>query len=104
MPKIKKSQKIKLQNTLDLHHLRFGAGESVEECVNRKLDNFMSRYLLCKSVDITIIVGKGLGSKKTINGKNPLRYYTEVYLKNLGCEWTNGDFMTGQEGSLRICW
>ncbi len=90
--------------TLDLHNLRPIPGESVEEAVYRVLDRFMTKFLIQKTVDVTIIVGKGLGSKKFINGKNPLRYYTEQYLHKVGCHWSDGDWLTGQDGSLRIRW
>jgi hypothetical protein len=91
-------------NTLDLHNLKPIPSESIQEAVYRVLDRFMSRQLLKKTVDLTIIVGKGLGSKKFINGKNPLRYYTEQYLIQAGCEWSNGDWQTGQEGVIKVRW
>jgi hypothetical protein len=92
------------QSVLDLHHLEPNLGESVEEAVARVMDNFMSRYLLQKTVDISIIVGKGLRSTRFINGKNPLRHYVENYLTRVGCSWTNGDWTTGQEGVIRVRW
>jgi hypothetical protein len=91
--------------TLDLHHVKPTKGETVEEAVIRILDRFMVRFLTKKTVDISIIVGKGLGSKKLIQGKNPLRYYTEQYLIRVGCTWTNGNiYSEGQEGVIRIKW
>jgi hypothetical protein len=101
---MKKSTRISDQNTIDLHHVRIQKNETVQEVVFRKLDKFMARHLICKTADLTIIVGKGLGSKNFIDGKNALRYYTEQYLQNVGCTWTNGDYWTGQEGTIRVRW
>ena len=101
---MKKSQRISNQYTLDLHHLKLNYGENVQEAVYRILDNFMSRTLMARTADLTIIVGKGLGSKHFIDGKNSLRFYTEQYLSMVGCTWTNGDYTTGQEGVIRVRW
>ncbi len=101
---MKKSERLRNQSTLDLHHIRFLSGESPQEAVYRELDKFMTRWFLSRSADITIIVGKGLGSKKFINGKNMLRHYTEEYLTLAGCEWTNDKDWAGQEGVIRVRW
>jgi hypothetical protein len=89
---------------LDLHHLRTYNGETIEEAVERILDDFLLPYLLKKTADITIIVGKGLGSKKFINGKNYLRYYTENYLQKIGCSWTSNDIYGQFDGQIKIRW
>lgn len=101
---MKKSQRIVNQNTIDLHHVKIQKNETVHEVVFRKLDRFMARHLMSRSADLTIIVGKGLGSKNFIGGKNALRYYTELYLQSVGCTWTDGDYWTGQEGTIRVRW
>ena len=92
------------QKSLDLHHLEPNPGESIEEAIHRVMDKFMSPLLMQKSVDLSIIVGKGLRSTRFINGKNPLRHYVENYLTRVGCSWTNGDWTTGQEGVIRVRW
>jgi DNA-nicking Smr family endonuclease len=102
--KLKKSERITRQDTLDLHCLKKLAGETPEEAVSRTLDKFMLNYILRKTAKITIVVGKGMGSKNYINGKNPLRHYTEMYLEKAGCPWRDGDYSNGQEGVIIVQW
>lgn len=94
--------------TLDLHHLN-GKGNPVnEQDVWLALDRFIVKIKLentrqIKSglcVKINIIVGKGLQSKNLINGKNPLRYFTENYLNLCGYNYKDGDYFTGQNGTI----
>jgi hypothetical protein len=92
------------KKVLDLHSLKRIPGESVEQAVYRYVDKFMTPFLNQKTIDVSIVVGKGIRSSRFINGKNPLRYYVETYLTKIGCSWTCGDFMSGQEGVIRIRW
>jgi hypothetical protein len=101
---MKKSVRIRHNNTIDLHHIFIPKGTNVQDAVYEKLDRFMSRHLVSKTADLTIIVGKGLGSKNFIGGKNALRFYTEQYLQSVGCKWTDGDHWSGQEGTIRVRW
>ena len=64
----------------------------------------MSAKLAISTADLRIVVGKGLGSKKFINGKNSLRYYTELYLDGMSIEYKEGSYIDGQEGVIRIIW
>jgi hypothetical protein len=98
----KKSQRIRNNNTLDLHSFSPSLGGDIEQEVFQALDKFMTPRMTQKNIQISIIVGKGLGSKKFINGKNPLRHYTEKYLSLIGCDWQEGSHTTGQEGVLNV--
>jgi Smr domain len=89
---------------LDLHDLQPEFGESYYEAAIRVLDNFMSKYLQLKSADLEIVVGKGIGSKNFINGKNPLRYYVEQYLDSVGCEYSGGNYLNNTEGVVIVRW
>lgn len=70
--------------TVDLH----GQNRTFEE-VNLIIDRFLvsQRIIHLKyfkngeKIKLGIIVGKGNGSKRLINGKNPLRHWAEIYLK-----------------------
>jgi hypothetical protein len=99
-----KKNRRKDNSILDLHELNFFPKETPKEAVNRELDRFFTKWLMVKSVNLTIIVGKGLGSKKLINGKNPLRFYTEEYLNLLQIEWRNEKDWFGQEGVIKVRW
>jgi hypothetical protein len=92
------------KSTLDLHSIKPLPGESHQDCVFRLVDKFITPYLFKPSVDLRIIVGKGLGSKNFINGKNSLRYYTELYLDGVGIEYKEGSYIDGQEGVIRVVW
>ena len=92
------------KSTLDLHSIRPLPGESHQECVFRLVDKFITPYLFKPTANLRIIVGKGLGSKKFINGKNLLRYCTELYLDSVGIEYKEGSFIDGQEGVIKIEW
>jgi Smr domain len=89
---------------LDLHDLQPEFGESYYDAAIRVLDNFMSKYLQLKSADLEIVVGKGIGSKNFINGKNPLRYYVEQYLDSVGCEYSGGSYLNNTEGVVIVRW
>lgn len=78
---------------------------SIEEVVWRRLDTFIYPYLILKKadyIDLRIIVGKGLSSRNSIEGKNPVRYYTEKYLEQLQIEWRDGGYFEGQEGVIVV--
>ena len=78
---------------------------SIEKIVWQRLDKFIYPYLISKRIDymnLRIIVVKGLGSRNLIDEKNPIRYYTERYLDELGVTWRNGDYFEGQEGVIVI--
>jgi hypothetical protein len=99
----------KHSNTLNLAILNLRtsyAGEpSIEEIVWQRLDKFIYPYLITKRtdyIDLRIIVGKGLGSRNSIDGKNPIRYYTERYLDQIQVNWRNGDYYEGQEGVIVV--
>ncbi len=79
------SSQIQIMATVDLH----GTDRTFEEVsliidrflVSQRIINF-NHIKTFKKIKLGIIVGKGNGSKRLINGKNPLRYWTETYLKN----------------------
>jgi hypothetical protein len=94
--------------TIDLHNLN-GVGKHIDQNdVWHALDRFIRQTKLNKArqiksgicVPISIIVGKGLQSKNLIQGKNPLRFHTEEYLKMCGYSWKNPNFLTGSEGTI----
>ncbi len=96
------------QNTfaLDLHSLWFESASFVQEEVELELDRFISPFLRVKPgrnpIKITIIVGKGIHSHHYIEGKNPLRYYTEIYLQEVGLSWRNADNFHGGRGAIVV--
>ena len=49
-----------------------------------------------------IITGKGIHSKHFIEGKNPLRYYTENYLDKIGFAWKYADAKHGSYGAILV--
>lgn len=103
MARAAKSRKRLNSRTLDLHNLRPNPGENIQEAVARSLDNFMVKLLSQTQGEVCIIVGKGIGSKSLIEGKNPLRYYTENYLTQLGYKWRNDFFGdSAQDGVINI--
>lgn len=79
---------------LDLHNLSFSSWLEIEDKVHRKLDKFLYPLLQNNNANCTaqIIVGRGLNSKRFIEGKNPMRYYTENYLAQVGLIWKNGEY------------
>jgi hypothetical protein len=89
---------------LDLHNLHTEPGESYYDATIRNLDKFMTKYLLLPSASLEIVVGKGIGSKNFINGKNPLRHYVEGYLVSIGCSYSGGNFLNNTEGVIIVRW
>jgi hypothetical protein len=63
------------------------------------LDRFLNPFLNSKSGNqnrkIEIVVGRGLNSNTFIDGKNPLRFYTEMYLHKTGFDWKNNGLNPG---------
>jgi hypothetical protein len=89
---------------LDLHYFRASDYSSMERELEHKLDNFIHPFLNLNNCRFEIIVGKGHNSKNLIQGKNPLRYYTESYLNKMGLSYRDGGYFEGQEGVLVVEW
>jgi hypothetical protein len=100
MKKQPQTQKAKL----DLHHLTLKNGQTPQETVERLVDQFLTKYLLCDSVKLEIVVGRGIGSTRFIDGKNPIRHYVENYLTKMNCPFRSGDVMFGQDGVIFVEW
>src|SRR4051812_12348154 len=91
--------------TLDLHHLQFDSYLEIESKIFHTIDQFLYPILQKSRTaglpqQIKIIVGKGLNSTSQIEGKNPLRYYTEKYLFMLNIKFRSGSYVDGQEGVI----
>jgi hypothetical protein len=94
-----------IQNAkLDLHFLKLRTGETPQECVERSLDAFLTKYLLFPSVKLEIVVGRGIGSTRFINGKNPVRFYVEQYLKQMNCPFREGNMVFNEDGIIWVEW
>jgi DNA-nicking Smr family endonuclease len=94
---------IPINLVLNLHQLYFEGESFVEEEIEEIVDNFMSPYLMSQGgEELRIITGKGIHSKHFINGKNPLRYYTEKYLDKIGFAWKYADERHGGCGAIVI--
>jgi hypothetical protein len=89
---------------LDLHNFKPIDYGLLEIELEFKLDSFLRPLLNLKSCKIEIVVGKGLNSKRFINGKNPLRFYTEKYLQKLNLDYKEGGYFEGQDGVLIVHW
>ena len=89
---------------IDLHNLELQNGQTPAEAVEYKLDQFLTPLLLKKLIIVRIVVGKGLTSSRVINGKNPLRHYTENYLIKLGIAWTDASEINGGYGVVQCVW
>ena len=91
-------------NILNLHQMYFEGESFVQEELEEALDSFVTPYLTDNRTDqVLIITGKGIHSKHFIEGKNPLRYYTEKYLDEIGAEWIHTDEMHGGVGAIIAC-
>jgi hypothetical protein len=84
---------------LNLHEMYFEGSSFVQDELEEVLDDFITPYLL-KPTRLLIIAGKGIHSKHFIEGKNPLRYYTEKYLEKLGVPWEYADEYHGGYGAI----
>ena len=91
-------------NVLNLRGQRFDPGFDLQNQVELILDKFISKFLVSnrQNLQIKIIVGKGLSSKKLIKGKNPLRFYTETYLNNMGLSYSSAPEFDGGSGVILV--
>jgi hypothetical protein len=89
---------------LDLHFLELKNGQTPQETVERLLDAFLTKYLLCTSVKLEIVVGRGIGSTRFINGKNPVKHYTEQYLRRMNCPFREGSILFNEDGVIWVEW
>lgn len=88
--------------TLDLHNFQASDWQFFESELFQKLDEFIYQHSRSKINKVAIVVGKGLSSRRLIEGKNPLRYYTEQYLNQTALEWTNADHFSGGSGVIWV--
>lgn len=88
--------------TIDLHKIRINNDFSVQSQVEDFLEKQIRPFLYHKNMKICLIVGKGLNSKKMIEGKNPVRFYTENFLNNLGFNWQNENSFWGDSGIIWV--
>ena len=92
-----------INNILDLHTLYFEGESFVQPELEEVLDNFLSPHLMdTNHTELIVITGKGIHSKHFIHGKNPLKYYTEIYLDKLGLDWNYEDERHGGLGAIQI--
>jgi|688.fasta_scaffold157733_3 hypothetical protein len=87
------------QKSLNLRGHRFQDLSNLENEIEIVLDRFLNPFLNSKSGNqnrkIEIVVGRGLNSNTFIDGKNPLRFYTEMYLHKTGFDWKNNGLNPG---------
>ena len=94
---------IKQIATLDLHQLYFESEIFVQEELEQVLDSFVTPFLVDQTTQTVLIVtGKGIHSRHFINGKNPLRYYTEQYLNNVKLSWQYQAQAHGGKGAILV--
>jgi len=76
----------------------------IEDKIYRTLDTVFAPLLVKPGnvQQVKIIVGKGMNSKRLIQGKHPVKFYTEKYLSRLGFTWTYGGYFDGQEGTMVV--
>jgi hypothetical protein len=99
-----------IADVVDLHDINGRGNPISEQDVWNVLDNFMhtmehKHSMKLKkgfSIKVGVIVGKGVRSKNWINGKNPLRAYTEEYLNHCNLNWRNGRYGEGEEGVIVV--
>lgn len=91
-----------MKRELNLRNTQFQNSNHIQQEVEHLVDSFVRPFLQQRNMALRIIVGKGVNSKRFINGKNPLRYYTENYLNILGLNWRNGQQWEGQEGVVIV--
>ena len=89
---------------LDLHHYKPKEPLFIQADIENLLDNFLTPFLVKPKIhQLRIVVGKGLRSKRSISGKNPLRFYVESYLNILGLAYKDAGLYDGQEGVIIVC-
>jgi len=88
---------------LDLHKYRPSDPLFIQADIENLLDKFLTPFLVKpKAAQVRIVVGKGLRSKRSIAGKNPLRFYVENYLNGLGLQYADAGYYDGQEGAIVV--
>lgn len=88
---------------LDLHKYRPSDPLFIQADIENLLDKFLTPFLIkTKALEVRIVVGKGLRSSRSINGKNPLRFYVENYLNGLGLNYKDAGYYDGQEGVIIV--
>jgi hypothetical protein len=88
---------------LDLHKYRPSDPLFIEKDIMNLLDRFLTPFLVKpKGIELRIVVGKGLRSSRSIQGKNPLRFYVENYLNQLGLNYRDAGYHDGQEGVIVV--
>lgn len=91
------------QNYLDLRGHRFDLGFDLEFQIINILDSFFYPFLKSrKSSILKICVGRGLNSRRFIEGMHPLKYYTTRYLNRLNLKYRNAGVADGGEGVLIV--
>jgi len=80
-----------LRTTLDLHSVYHSHPFDLQKEIELRVEKFLQPYLYSKgnsnnhhSIQLEIIVGRGLHSKITIEGQHPIRFYTQQYLQKMG--------------------
>ncbi len=87
---------------LNLRQISFDNHLQSQGEIELVLDKFIAPLLQRQGISAKIIVGKGMNSSTFIDGKHPLRYYTECYLSKLGLYWKNGFLTEGKEGVIVV--
>jgi hypothetical protein len=91
------------QNYLDLRATKFDLNFDLEFQIIQILDEFLYPFLKSKKNSILrICVGKGLNSKRFIEGMHPLKYYTVRYLTRVGLKYRYSKPFDGGEGVLIV--
>jgi hypothetical protein len=76
----------------------------IESQIHTKIQKFLLVHLQKKTFMAKIIVGKGLNSQNFIQGKNPLRFYTENYLAQLNINFKDTDFTWDLSPTILLWW
>lgn len=105
------------QKTMEVNLRHQSSGYDLQRNIESRLDSVfypilqktVKKYPATKKsnyeyigIQVRLIVGKGLNSRTHINGKHPVRFYTEQYLTKLGLSWREADYWSGQEGVLLV--
>ncbi len=87
---------------LDLHNFRASGWQFFENELFQKIDNFVYHSQQSGQKKVEIVVGRGINSKNQIEGKNPLRFYTEKYLQQAGLTWQAGVELNRNSGTIVV--